>query len=58
MKLEAIRQNASGCIEWKSQSFTCAWAVVTIRSISKSSRVAAPVDSTALMTNRVAVSRE
>lgn len=58
MKLEAIRQNVDGCIVWKSQSSTTSCAVVTIRSISKSCRVAAPLDSTASMTNATAVSRE
>ncbi len=58
MKLEAIRQNVEGCSVWKSQSSTTSCAVVTIRSMSKSCRVAAPLDSTASMTNATAVSRE
>ncbi|MGY4099449.1 TetR/AcrR family transcriptional regulator [Nocardia sp. R16R-3T] len=58
MKLEAMRQKVAGCRASRSQSSANAWAVVTIRSISKSCRVAAPVDSTASMTKATAVSRE
>ncbi|SLH05894.1 Uncharacterised protein [Mycobacteroides abscessus subsp. abscessus] len=53
-----MRQEVSGCRVFRSQSSARSWAVLTIRSMSKSFRVAAPVDSTASMTKATAVSRE